>query len=147
MSAMAIASSPPRDSAHAAVKNTRLRGASDKLKESFGLEWQVFPSVGSLMIARLWHGRTKAADAVEYKRYLFNSGIPAYRATAGNRGAWVLCRPEGDIAHFLTLSFWESWDAIKTFAGEAIETARYFPEDEKYLLEFEPTVTHYEVFD
>lgn len=51
MSAMAIASrsdSPSRDSAHAAVKNTRLRGASDKLKESLGLEWEVFPSVGSL---------------------------------------------------------------------------------------------------
>jgi heme-degrading monooxygenase HmoA len=99
------------------------------------------------MIARLWHGRTKAADADEYKRYLLNSGIPAYRATAGNRGAWVLCRIEGDIAHFVTLSFWESREAIKAFAGDAIETARYFPEDEKYLLDFEPTVTHYEVFE
>src|SRR5215469_17337146 len=99
------------------------------------------------MIARLWHGRTKAADTDEYKRYLFNSGIPAYRATNGNRGAWVLCRIEGDITHFVTLSFWESWDAVKAFAGNDIETARYFPEDEKYLLEFESTVTHYDVFE
>ena len=74
------------------------------------------------MMARLWHGRTKAADADEYKRYLFNSGIPAYRATAGNRGAWVLCRIEDDIAHFVTLSFWESREAVKAFAGDAIET-------------------------
>jgi len=99
------------------------------------------------MIARLWHGRTKAADADEYKRYLFNSGIPAYRATAGNRGAWVLCRIESDVAHFVTLPSWESWDAIKAFAGDAIESARYFPEDERYLLAFEPSVTHYQVFE
>ena len=99
------------------------------------------------MIARLWHGRTKAADADEYKRYLFNSGIPAYRATAGNRGACVLCRIEDDIAHFVTLSFWESREAVKAFAGDTIETAHYFPEDEKYLLEFESTVMHYEVFE
>jgi hypothetical protein len=47
----------------------------------------------------------------------------------------------------VTLTFWESRDAIKVFAGDAIETARYFPEDEKYLLEFESTVTHYDVFE
>ena len=99
------------------------------------------------MIARLWHGRTKAADADEYKRYLFDSGIPAYRAIAGNRGAWVLCRIEHDIAYFVTLSFWESREAVRAFAGNTIEKAHYFSEDEKYLLEFEPTVTHYEVFE
>ena len=77
---------------------------------------------------------------------LFNSGIPAYRDTAGNRDAWVLCRIDNDIAHFVTFSFWDSREAVKAFTGDTIETAHYFPEDEKYLLEFESTVTHYEVF-
>lgn len=72
--------------------------------------------------------------------------MPAYRATAGNKGAWVLRRIEGDVAHFITLSFWESRDAIAAFAGADIEAAKYYPEDEKYLLEFEPRVTHYELF-
>jgi len=99
------------------------------------------------MIARMWHGRTKASDAEAYLEYLFKSGIPAYRATAGNRGAWVLRRIEGDVAHFTTLSFWESHEAIKAFAGADSTAARYFPEDKKYLLEFEPAVTHYELFD
>ena len=98
------------------------------------------------MIARIWHGRTKAADADVYLEYLFKSGIPAYRATAGNKGAWVLRRIEGDAAHFITLSFWESRDAIAAFAGADIETAKYYAEDEKYLLEFERNVTHYELF-
>ena len=99
------------------------------------------------MIARLWHGRTKASDADVYKKYLFESGIPAYRSTAGNCGAWVLRRIEGNVAHFVTFTFWESREAIKAFAGDNIETAKYYPEDKKYLLEFEPTVTHYEVFE
>jgi heme-degrading monooxygenase HmoA len=98
------------------------------------------------MIARIWHGRTRSTDAQTYLEYLFQSGIPVYRATPGNEGAWVLRRIEGDIAHFITLSFWESRDAIVAFAGNDIEVARYFDEDKKYLLDFEPNVTHYELF-
>ena len=99
------------------------------------------------MIARVWHGRTRAADAKVYAEYLYRSGIPDYRRTPGNQGAWVLRRLEGDVAHFITLTFWESRDAIKAFAGADIEVARYYPEDKRYLLEFEPTVTHYDVLD
>ena len=99
------------------------------------------------MIARIWHGRTKASDADAYLDYLYKSGIPAYRTTTGNRGAWVLRKTDGDAAHFITLSFWESRDAIVAFAGVDIEAAKYYAEDEKYLLEFEPTVTHYELFE
>ena len=47
------------------------------------------------MIARIWHGKTKASDADAYVDYLFKSGIPAYRTTIGNRGAWVLRRMDG----------------------------------------------------
>ena len=99
------------------------------------------------MTARMWHGRTKASDADLYLDYLFRSGMPDYRRTPGNRGAWVLRRIEGDVAHFITLTFWESRDAIKAFAGDDIERARYYSEDQKYLLEFEPGVTHYEAFE
>lgn len=98
------------------------------------------------MIARIWHGRTKACDADAYVDYLYKSGIPAYRATTGNRGAWVLRRTNGDVTHFITLSFWESRDAIAAFAGDDIDVAKYYPEDKKYLLELELTVTHYELF-
>jgi heme-degrading monooxygenase HmoA len=99
------------------------------------------------MIARMWHGRTKASDAETYLQYLKASGIPDYRSTPGNRGAFVFRRMERDIAHFVTLSFWESRESIEGFAGKDIEVARYYPEDRKYLLEFEPNVAHYEVFD
>jgi heme-degrading monooxygenase HmoA len=76
------------------------------------------------MIARMWHGRTKAPDADKYLEYLNHSGIPDYRRTPGNLGAWVFRRIEGDVAHFITLTFWESREAIRAFAGDNIELAR-----------------------
>jgi heme-degrading monooxygenase HmoA len=99
------------------------------------------------MIARMWHGRTKASNAETYLQYLKTSGIPDYRNIPGNRGAFVFRRIESDVAHFVTLSFWDSRDSVEAFAGKDIEVARYYPEDKQYLLEFEPHVVHYEVFD
>ena len=97
------------------------------------------------MIARIWHGVTPADKADDYVDYLNRTGVPDYRATEGNRGVYVLRRIEGDCAHFVTLSLWASLDAIRGFAGDDVERARYYPEDADFLLEFEPTVTHYEV--
>jgi hypothetical protein len=99
------------------------------------------------MIARLWHGRTKAIQADAYLEYLNKTGIPDYKATPGNRGVMVMTRIEGDVTHFMLLTLWESMDAIRHFAGDDVNRARYYPEDSAYLLEFEPYVTHYEVFD
>jgi len=97
------------------------------------------------MIARTWHGVTEASKANEYLDYLKKTGVAEYKKTEGNRGVYVLQRVERDRAHFLLLTFWDSEDAIKRFAGAEIEKAKYYPEDEKFLLELEPTVTHYEV--
>ena len=97
------------------------------------------------MIARLWHGAVPAARAQEYLRYLEATGLPDYRGTPGNRGVTVLRRVHGDVAHFLLVTLWESEAAIRAFAGDEIERARYYPEDEEFLLDLEPTVTHYEV--
>ena len=97
------------------------------------------------MIARTWHGVTPAAKADEYLEYLQRTGVPESRDTPGNRGVYVLRRIEGEQAHFLFISLWESRKAIQQFAGADIEKARYYPEDTEYLLELEPNVTHYEV--
>jgi len=57
-----------------------------------------------------------------------------------------LRRIVGDTAHFTLLTYWENLEVIKNFAGEAYELAKYYPEDQEYLLKFEEKVTHYEVF-
>ena len=97
------------------------------------------------IVARIWHGATPAHRAEDYGAYLERTGVRDCRATPGNRGVQVLRRTIGDQAHFLFISFWDSMDAIRGFAGAEVERARYYPEDRDYLLELEPTVTHYEV--
>jgi heme-degrading monooxygenase HmoA len=97
------------------------------------------------MIARMWRGRTPASKADTYLEYLRATGIKEYAATAGNEGVLVLRRVSGDDAEFLLISLWESEEAIRRFAGEDLERAVYYPEDDEYLLEREPTVVHYEV--
>ncbi len=97
------------------------------------------------MIARTWHGVTPAAKADDYLEYLKKTGVPDYQATQGNQGVYILRRIEDGHAHFLLLTLWDSFDAIKRFAGEDFEKAKYYPEDEEFLLELEPHVNHYEV--
>ncbi|MGH7530761.1 MAG: antibiotic biosynthesis monooxygenase family protein [Gemmatimonadales bacterium] len=97
------------------------------------------------MIARLWHGVTRVEHYDAYWAFLHARAIPDYRATPGNVGVRLFRRRDGARAHFLTLSYWTSLEAIRAFAGAEIERAKYYPEDATYLLEFEPTVQHYEV--
>jgi heme-degrading monooxygenase HmoA len=97
------------------------------------------------VIARLWRGWTRAEDADEYGRYLERTGMTVARSTPGNRGAYVLCRPEGERAEFLTVLLWESQDFVRAFAGEQLTRARFFPEDDRFLVERELEVRHYEV--
>jgi heme-degrading monooxygenase HmoA len=77
--------------------------------------------------------------------YLRRTGLKDYAATQGNRGVYVLRRLENDEAEFLLISLWESFDAIRRFSGPDLEKATYYPEDEEYLLDLEPCVTHYEI--
>jgi len=97
------------------------------------------------MIARQWHGRVRRADGDAYRAYLERTGLTDFRSTLGNRGLLVLRHDDGDSTHFTVTSFWDSFDAIKRFAGDAYERARYYPEDDEYLLEREPNVRHFDV--
>lgn len=95
------------------------------------------------LIARLWHGRTRIEDADAYWRFLHERAIPDYRSTPGNLEVKLLKREEGDVCHFITLTLWTSLDAIRGFAGADVEKAKYYPEDEGFLLEFEEHVQHF----
>ena|SRR5689334_11498154 len=99
------------------------------------------------MIARIWRGRTPAEKADAYYEFLQKTGIRDYRATPGNQGVRVLRRIDGAEAEFVLISFWESEEAIRRFAGEDIERALYYPEDKDFLLTFEPTVMHYALLE
>lgn len=97
------------------------------------------------MIARTWHGAVPAAKAAPYHRYLLRTGLADYRATPGNRGVLALRHTGDGLAHFLLATLWEGIDAVRAFSGDDVLRARYYPEDDDYLVEREPYVTHYDV--
>ena len=99
------------------------------------------------MITRIWHGITPATKADEYLRLMRTIAIPDYRSVRGNKGAYALRRIEGDTAHFLMLTFWESEEAIRAFAGNDITQAKYYDFDKDFLLELEPSSSHYEMHE
>lgn len=97
------------------------------------------------MIVRMWHGRTPTSKAPAYRTFLNERAIQDYQSIAGNLSVNILERKDGEVTHFITLTFWENIAAIKSFAGDDVERAVYYPEDKDFLLEFEPKVIHYEV--
>ena len=97
------------------------------------------------MIARVWRGATRVEDADEYAVYLEQTGMKSARALPGNCGTLVLRRSEGDLAQFETILLFESTEAIHAFAGDDIAVAVFYPEDDRFLVERELTVSHFEV--
>jgi heme-degrading monooxygenase HmoA len=99
------------------------------------------------MIARIWHGQVQAEKSKSYHDYLLKTGLKDYKETEGNKGVFLLKRDDNEIVHYYTLTFWTDYPAIRKFAGGDFTKARYYPEDKQYLLEFEETVTHFEVLE
>ncbi|SDR55336.1 hypothetical protein SAMN05444161_5915 [Rhizobiales bacterium GAS191] len=97
------------------------------------------------LIARIWRGQTFAARADEYTSYLHEAGVRKIAAIPGNRGVQMLRSVRDDIADFQVLSYWDSFEAIKLFAGDDYEKVRHLPKDPEYMIGKEPTVQHFEV--
>jgi heme-degrading monooxygenase HmoA len=101
--------------------------------------------VREAMICRIWRGETAPDKVDSYLEYVKATGVAAYESTPGNRGVFVLRRRFEDHVEWLTVSLWESVEAIHRFAGDDIDAPVYYPEDRDYLLSFSPRVDHYEV--
>ena len=97
------------------------------------------------MIVRMWHGRVPTPKAPRYREFLNQRAIPDYRSVTGNEAVYILERAEGEVTHFITMTYWRDEAAIRQFAGDEPTRAKYYPEDRDFLLEFEPHVVHYNV--
>lgn len=95
-------------------------------------------------VAREWKGRVAPARADEYHAYLLE-GVKKMRAIAGYLGVEVLRRAEQGAVGFTVISYWETREAIKAYAGEDIEKPRHLPRDRELLLELPSRVLHYDV--
>ena len=102
-------------------------------------------SVELMTILREWRGVLRRELADEYVAYIRDTGLAEYRATPGNLGALIAVRGlDDERAEVITLSWWPSMDAIRGFAGDDVERAVYYPEDDRYLLTRPEKVQHYE---
>ena len=97
------------------------------------------------MIAQLWHGWTTPQHADAYAALLETRILPSIHRVNGYRGAYLLRRNHGDSVEFVTITLFDSMDAVRAFAGSDYERAVIEPEAGKLLSRFDERSAHYEL--
>lgn len=100
------------------------------------------------MIAREWKAKCPIYRKEDFIQYLYQTGIKETSETLGFKGAQIFNRNiENKKVEITFISYWETLESIKSFAGDNIEIAKLYPEDSKYELEPDNFVIHYEVIE
>ena len=99
------------------------------------------------MIGRIWHGWTKPENADKYEQLLKKEIFPgiAAKKVSGYKGIQLFRRPLDNEIEFITIMWFESWDAVKQFAGEDYEQAYVPPKAREVLERFDERSQHYEI--
>lgn len=116
--------------------------STDAVRSGGGTELP--PNPPRAVVAREWKGRVAPARADEYHRYLLG-GVAKLRSTRGCLGVQVMRRDETGAVEYTVISYWESREAIKAYAGQDIEKPRHLPKDRELLLELPTRVLHYDL--
>jgi antibiotic biosynthesis monooxygenase (ABM) superfamily enzyme len=96
------------------------------------------------LITRVWRGWTAPENADAYEAFLLTELFPSMRAIPGFRNADVLRRNDGNEVAFVTLTRFDSLEAIRAFAGEDYETPVLEPRALELLSHWEERALHYE---
>ncbi len=99
-----------------------------------------------MTIMRLWHGEVTIEKADEYEKFMIERAAPDYSSVEGLLKLYFQRKNEEETAHFLLVTLWDSIESVKKFAGDNPEIAKYYTEDDNFLLEKEKYVSMYEVF-
>lgn len=97
------------------------------------------------MIGRLWQGWTTRANADAYEQLLRTRILPGIHRVTGYRGAYLLRRDAGNEVEFITLTLFESLEAVRAFAGPDHEKAVILPDVEPLLSRYDPRARHFEI--
>jgi heme-degrading monooxygenase HmoA len=97
------------------------------------------------MIARLWHGWTTRENADAYEALLRSEVLPGIHRIPGYHGAYLLRRDADPEVEFVTLTLFESWDAVRAFAGPDFEAAVVPLAARKLLARFDARSVHYDL--
>lgn len=96
-------------------------------------------------IGRIWRGRTNRDQADGYEAVFRDVVLPELHDVAGCRGAFLLRRDDADGTEFVTLTLFDSLDAVRAFAGEPYEAAVISDEARAVLRDFDMTARHFTV--
>lgn len=99
-----------------------------------------------MAIMRLWHGEVSLEKADDYEKFMVEKAAPDYGSVEGLQNLYFQRKDEETKAHFLLVTIWDSMESIKHFAGEKPELAKYYAEDDNFLLKKEKYTTMYDVF-
>ena len=99
-----------------------------------------------MSIMRLWHGEVPLEKADAYEKFMIERAAPDYASVNGLLNLYFQRRNEETKAHFLLVTIWDSMAAIEKFAGEKPELAKYYAEDDDFLLSKEKYTTMYDIF-
>ena len=96
------------------------------------------------MIARIWHGWARGRNADSYEELLRKEVLPGIHRIEGYLGGYLL-RREGEEVEFVTVTLWDSLEAVRAFAGWDHEAAVVPPQAQALLDRFDERSAHYEV--
>jgi len=99
-----------------------------------------------MAIMRLWHGEVAAEKADEYEQFMIERAAPDYSSVEGLINLYFQRKDEENISHFLLVTIWDSIESIRNFAGNKPELAKYYPEDDNFLLAKEEFTSMYNIF-
>jgi antibiotic biosynthesis monooxygenase (ABM) superfamily enzyme len=97
------------------------------------------------VIARLWRGWTSRENAEAYELFLREHIFPTMKRVPGFVGAELLRQDDGDEVAFVTITRFESYDAVRAFAGEHYEQAVIEPDARALLSRHDERSEHFEV--
>ena len=99
------------------------------------------------MFAREWKARCPEEEKDRFIEYLYQTGVKDTSSTSGFKGAQIFTRSLNERVEITLLTYWDSLESVKLFAGENISKAKLYPDDLKYELEPDNHVRHYEVIE
>ena len=100
------------------------------------------------MVGRIWHGWTTLKNADKYEKLLKEEIFPGIAAknVSGYKEIQLFRRSiNNDEVEFITIMWFDSWDAVKQFAGENYQKAYVPPNAREILVRFDEYSQHYEI--
>ena len=97
------------------------------------------------MITRVWKALATAESVSKYVAHFEHNVYPEIKEIYGFAGAQVMRKPVEGGVEIVVMTFWESMDAIRTFAGEDVTQAVVEPEAQAVLISYDTAVSHYDI--